>query len=231
MKQFLAGIAACVIVLPMAASAGIPVATQLTCPIGGEKFDITETALCSNSSDRRMSFAPTSSCDFISRLPQCPGNLLPMYKDFSEEELDLLRDYMLSESYDSNIDRSRYYLAYIIEKYLSNDPAQAFWLLLSGLWYDHENAFSNPIFMDAFFFEAIGEMNRVPASDLPYVQAVTAFAYATNDQPDQAQALLEKAKSANISEGILPTYISRIETCMVDAQNKFCQPNQLISAE
>lgn len=222
-------ITAALVLLPIIAQAGTPITTQLTCSIGGEKFEITETASCSMNGERRMSFAPTSSCDFITRLPQCPGNFLPMYRDFSEEELTLLRDYMQSESYESNVDGSRYYLAYIIEKYLADNPSQAFWILLSGLWYDSAIAFENQRFMEAFFFEAIGELGRVTAEDLPFAQAVIAYAYVRNGQNGKAQELLDLAKKSGISEGILPAYITQIEGCIASPEQANCAPDSMVN--
>ncbi len=216
--------AVALITLPIFAQAGIPTQTTLVCPIGGESFEITETLSCTNYPDRTMSFAPTSSCDFITRLPQCPANFLPMYKEFTEAEITLLQDYMLSESYDGNVDGSRFYLAYIVEKYLADDPAQPFWLLLSGLWYDAENTFDNQQFMDAFFQESVAELARVGINDLPYAQAVIAFAYARSGQMAMAQELLDLAKQAGISDGVLPLYIIRIEGCIADPENAQCAP-------
>ena len=215
--------------LPLVAQAGIPTETTLICPIGGEQFTITETLSCSSSGARTMSFAPVSSCDFVTRLPQCPQNHLPMYKAFSEDELAILRDFMVSETYDSMVDSSRFYIAYIIERQLQNEgPGAPFWLLLQGLWYDPENSFSDPNYMQEFLAEARSEIIRESAENRPYVQTIAAYAYMKTGDFEAARALMQ---TADIDENpFLQAYHGAIKACMADANSEFCDPEALIPA-
>ena len=213
--------------LPLVAQGGIPTETTLTCPIGGEQFSITETLSCSSSGERTMSFAPISSCDFVTRLPQCPQNHLPLYKEFSEDELAFLRAFMVSETYDSMVDGSRYYMAYIIERQLQNEgPGAPFWLLLQGLWYDPENSFSDPYYLQEFLTEARSEINRESSENRAYVQSIAAFAYMKTGDFEAARALMQAADIADIP--FLQAYHGAIEACMVDASSEFCDPGALI---
>ncbi|MBL4806459.1 MAG: hypothetical protein JKY31_04130 [Rhodobacteraceae bacterium] len=218
-------ILAAIVGVPTFTAAENPVSVQITCPIGGQVFEVIETDSCTTYPVRLMSFAPTSSCDFITRLPQCPGNFLPMYKDFSEADLALLRDYMVTESYDSSVDLSRFYLAYIIEKYIGNDPSLAFSILMDGYWFDPLNTFADEIYAQAFFYEALGATRRAQANDRPFVQAMIAYVYLKSGQLEQAQEFLNLSKVAGISDGLLPSYIARIEACMAVPDSADCAPD------
>lgn len=214
--------------LPLAAQAGIPTTTELTCPIGGERFEITETLSCSSSGERTMSFSPISTCDFVTRLPQCPQNFLPMYKEFSDTELELLRSYMQSESYESSVDRSRFYLAYIVENYLGEGgEGLPFWLLLQGLWFDPDNTFSDEAYMQNFFFEAESEMHRVEDDELPYVKSIVAFANAKAGDSDTAHRLMDEAASLAEIE-YLGYYHTGIRACLDNPASEFCEPSTVI---
>lgn len=78
------------------AFAGMPVETPFTCPVGGEEFVITDTMSCSEMG-RTMLLRPVTSCDFVTRLPVCPGNGFPAYRDATEEELARLDTLVASE--------------------------------------------------------------------------------------------------------------------------------------
>ncbi len=218
------------LVAPLVASAGIPVETTLTCPIGGEQFSITDTASCSQFGERTMSFAPISTCDFVTRLPQCPQNHLPMYKDFSEDELAILREFMVSETYDSMVDRSRYYMAYIIERQLGGGgEVSPFWLLLNGLWYDPENTFSDPEYLSEFLAEARAEISKESEENRPFVQSIAAFVQMKAGDHSAARALMSAANVVDIP--YLQAFHRAIEACMADAGSEFCDPETLIPQE
>ncbi len=220
-----AAITAVFLALPFGALAGIPTETTLICPIGGEQFTITETLSCSENGARSMAFAPVSSCDFITRLPQCPQNRLPMYKDFSEAELDVLRNFMVSETYDSMVDRSRFYMAYIIERQLGG-AASPFWLLLNGLWYDPENTFSDPDYLQEFLMEARAEIRQESEENQPYVQSISAFVAMKVGDFSAARALMQDADVENTP--YLQAYHRAIEACLADSDSEFCNPQTLI---
>lgn len=213
------------------AHADTPFETEVTCPIGGEVYTVIDAYTCTSYTDRTMSFARLSSCDTITRLHQCPSNFLPVYKPFTPAEIEVIEDFMQSESYENAVDQSRYYLAYLVHGQVGGTGASSFGLLLAGLWYDPENTYSDPLYMDAFLFESASKLNHTPAGDLPYFQALVAFAYLKAGDRDMAQDLLEKARGASISDGILPVYIDAITSCMQDMNSTYCDPQTVISPE
>lgn len=217
------------VLLPIAVQAGIPTQVELACPVGGERFEITETMSCTEYPARTMAYAPTSSCDFVTRLPQCPQNRLPMYKEFSEADIAILHEFMLSETYDSMVDKSRYFMAYIIERQLEGDnPSAPFWLLLQGFWFDPENTFSDEDYIAEFLFEAQGETRRESEVNRPYLQSIAAFVYIKAGNFDEARALIEAASIEN--NPVLRAYHRAMEACMYDAASQYCDPNTIIPA-
>jgi hypothetical protein len=151
-------------------------AETLTCPVGGERFESVSLNNCVAEPRLTMVLAPARSCDSATVLQQCPQNFLPLYKAFSEADLALLKEYMLSESYDSVVDRSRYYLAYQIEKYLGEgDSGIPFLLLYEGLWRDPLNTFTDEIYLEDFLYEIPAEIRRVAPEAKPYLQSIAAF--------------------------------------------------------
>lgn len=211
--------------------AGTPFEAEVTCPVGGEVFTVIDAYSCTSYADRTMSFARLSSCDTITRLHQCPTNFLPIYKPFTPAEIEVVAEFMQSESYENAVDQSRYFLAYLINGQVGGTGASGFGLLLAGLWYDPENTYSDPLYMDSFFYEAASKLNQTGAGDLPYYQALVAFAYLKAGGRDMARDLLEKARGPDINDGILPVYIDAIETCMRDENSRFCDPQTVISPE
>ena len=214
---------------PTLGLAGTPIQTELTCPIGGERFEITETTSCTEYPGRTMSFSPISSCDFVTRLPQCPQNFLPVYRSFSDEDITFLSEFMVSETYDSMIDSSRFYMAYIIERQLgSEDPSTPFSLLLQGLWFDPENTFSDAAYIAEFLAISRSEIERETVENRPYLQSIAAFVEMKAGNFDAAEALIQTAAAENIP--FLRAYHRAIEACMSDQSSEYCKPESLIPA-
>ncbi len=142
------------------AQAGFPVQDKMTCPLGGKSFEVTSTASCS-SMGVYMNLQSVTSCDFVTRLPQCPDNGLWVYKDFSDDELELLPAILDSENYKLAGSMSRYYQAYLIEQALPEpDMVTSFFLLQQGIWYDPiEETLDDPKFYAAY------EATLTPALD------------------------------------------------------------------
>lgn len=80
------------------AMAGFPVSRQMTCPIGGERFDFVTTASYTTFG-ARPDGKPFGSWTFPLGLPECPGNGLIVYKEFDAGELRRLEALIASEDY------------------------------------------------------------------------------------------------------------------------------------
>ena len=136
----------------MATLTGVANAETLVCPVGGERFEAPVAPICGEITGQTMLLAPIGCAP--DPMPQCPQNFLPMYRAFNAEELPLLAEYMQSESYESLVDFSPFYLAYNIEKFLNGaDAALPAWILQRGLWHDPAQLSSEPGYLPALRFE------------------------------------------------------------------------------
>ncbi len=221
----------CVLIFPVPALSDEPEQQSRTCPVGGETFRREVVPNCTETGKYRMSLAALGTCETANLIPQCPANFLPLYKDFSDQELENVREFMRFETYDSAVDQSRYYLAYLVERYIGQpDSLIGFSLLLEGLWKDPDHSWNDPVYLDAFTFEATGIQTRVPPQDLPFYQAMLAFVYIKLAQPDKALPLLQTASQAPDALPLLTAYITSIKQCANDPASPFCNPMTVIPA-
>ena len=72
------------------ALAATPYQADAVCPVGGEKFKYTSTGSWSTWGERPDG-KPYGSWIFPSPLPECPGNKLVMYREFSPVEIEQRR--------------------------------------------------------------------------------------------------------------------------------------------
>jgi hypothetical protein len=109
-QHFVAGLMLAGFATP--AAAGIPTSEKVKCAVGGKSFTITGTMSCSRfGGSQDFLFKVESSCDFVTKLPQCPDNGLPMYKEFTAAEVALLKNYLKGPEFVALRGRSRYDLA------------------------------------------------------------------------------------------------------------------------
>jgi hypothetical protein len=115
------------------AVAGMPIPTPVTCPIGGERFTHIDTASYSTFGTRPDG-KPYGSWIFPMPLPVCPGNLLPIWREFSADELKRLEGLLASADWRAVADETPYWRAHWLARRL--DPANAEWrfLLLQAGW-------------------------------------------------------------------------------------------------
>ncbi len=198
---------------------GAASAETLTCPVGGEHFEA-PTAQCNGASGLTMLLMPLG-CP-PAPMPQCPQNFLPMYRDFTTEELPLLAQYMQSESYESNVDFSPYYLAYITEKFLSGPdkslPAQ---LLLQGLWQDPALITADPEYMAALASELAPSPAATPDEAATRL-ALLAFIKLLGGEAGAGEGLLAQAESQEARAPETLVYLSAVRACFSDQSQPHC---------
>jgi len=212
-------ILAILLALPLAAHAAS------TCPIGGGAVTLPSPETCEETTQRTMSLAPANGC--TTRFAQCNENFLPLYKDFTEAELELASQYLQMEAYESAVDSSPYFLAYNLERFLGGDPNLPFQLLLQGLWYDAPRSYSDPVYMDNFFFEAGSAFNSAPSEELAALHALVAFAYIQTENIDSARQHLAKSLALGPATVIVTGYQLAVAECLEDSASLYCDPNTL----
>ena len=115
-----------------AAQAGMPYPIKMKCAVGGESFTHTGTASYSTWG-ARPDGKPDGSWEFPMPLPECPGNGLVMYRDFTKPELKQLPALLASDAYKALADDSSYYRAAWLERSLKGD-GDPLWLVLQASW-------------------------------------------------------------------------------------------------
>jgi hypothetical protein len=208
--------------------AGIPIEQEETCPVGGEKFKIKSTLSCSNFGLRTLALRLVTSCDFVTRLPQCPGNNLPLYKDFSQQDLNEIRALMPTTAYKAAQSRSRYYLAATIEQTLSSvDEKTVFFTLQNGLWYAPEQGFSDPIYMKAYHAAATRAFTQTSIPNKSMWQAAEAFSYIHEGKRQKAHNIIGQLQAENKDgKPYLAQYLDALAFCVTaKAGEERCAPN------
>lgn len=201
------------------AISGSPVRAEKTCPLGGEKFEIVETMSCTTMG-RTMSFRQLTSCDFVTKLPVCPSNGLPLYQEFSEQELEQLKTFVETEYYQVIRKLPPWQRAYKLAEVLQHTRSKrAFLILLQAFWFENEQLLKNRDLFKEFVSEAESEFGRVD-KEKPFVAAITGYALALADETELADQWLARAASLtntmyeqNENADYLRAYLSRVSEC------------------
>lgn len=208
-----------------AVHAGMPEEVTVTCPVGGETFEITETSSCTAFRSWNMTLAPETSCEFITRLPQCPTNRLPLYKDFSQEDFVRLPELLAEPEFKAAADLSRYAAADWLEQQLVGPASDVrFGVLLHGLWYDGERTFSDPAYLSTFVDVTKQALNSMNADDRPFFEALLAFVDIKRGSGPVSGAL-DAILVENGASPFLSSYVNAIRACEADPTAETCDPN------
>lgn len=204
--------------------AGTPTEETVTCPVGGEQFEITGTLSCSTQG-RTMSFRPLTSCDFVTRLPICPSNGLPIYQEFSEEQITRLEKFVETADYASLRELSPWQRAYGISLFLDQSgTGAAFGLLLNAMWYETEDLLESETAFAQFIAESDAELQRASEEDRPFLDAIIAYALSAAGQIEEANLRLDRASETSNAPDYLLQYISAIRACQPNMNEDGCRP-------
>lgn len=227
MFRILATLAATVLgtVLGTAALAGIPAEVDVTCPVGGERFQIVTTLSCSTEHRVTMSMRQLTTCDFVTPLPVCPGNGLPMFREFTPEEVARLDQFLATRDWQAMRGTSAFIRAYHLAGMLEGtDRPAAFGLLVGGVQYDADAFFADPQAVDLYLAAADRERATVSAGDLPYLLASTAYVLAYAGRPEAA-AWLAEAEAASDGSDFLNLYLPLVRACLATPGTAECHPD------
>jgi len=124
----------CAALLPSAAPAGTPYEEEMTCPIGGEKFEHTATASYSTFGSRPDG-KPYGSWTFPMPLPVCPSSGLPIYAKFTKEQIARLTPMVASAEFKATAADTPYYRAAWLMERAGDRPADDIaWMVLQASW-------------------------------------------------------------------------------------------------
>jgi hypothetical protein len=205
--------------------AGIPIDRTVTCPVGGEEFTATDTASCTTMG-RTMSFRPLTSCDFITRLPVCPSNGLPVFDEFTEDQVAELATFLKTAEYEKIKILPPWQRAYALAVHLGQSGTEtAFWLLQNSMWYETESFFESQEALDQLLHEAELELKRAPEEAKPFMNSVIAYALAYAGRLEESNERLQLAEQAAGAPEHLQKYISAVRACQADMTIQECQPD------
>ena len=201
--------------------AGIPIQENNTCPVGGETFKTTGTASCS-SMGHTLSMKRISSCDFVTPLPQCPKNKLPMYKDFTDTDISELAKIMETRAYKDASIGSPFQLAAIVEQKLSSfDRETLFFILQQGIWYTPEQVMDNPEYMTSYHRTADNVFELLEDGDRPFWRGAQAFVHMQQGNLNAARNAVEMMKQENNNgNDYLTEYIDALTYCLDKLDDK-----------
>ena len=197
------------------ASAGTPVVGEVACPVGGEIIETVSTMSCSMYPERSMSLAPSSSCDFVTRLPECPGNGLPLFREFSEADVAALSQLIETPEFAALRDKSRYRRAVFLARKLGDTPDQITGIFLHGLWYDDAAFFADAAFRDAFVAHLSLENLSTETPNDAYLVAIGAYVAAMAGDAATARRRLEDVLAGFPDRSAhLEAYIEAVSACV-----------------
>jgi hypothetical protein len=106
---------------------------QMTCPIGGERFEALVTNHYSTHGGRPDG-RPNSYWYIPLPIPECPSNRLVLFDDFTPAQITILTPLIASDEYRRLAHDSTYYRAQWLATRIGQSERQALWLLLSATW-------------------------------------------------------------------------------------------------
>ncbi|MCP4185100.1 MAG: hypothetical protein GY761_17615 [Hyphomicrobiales bacterium] len=206
--------------------AGHPIEETKVCPVGGEKFNVTGTLSCTTAGQiRTMSMRPATSCEFVTRLPVCPENGLPVYQEFTQEQVAKLEIFLKTPQFQNLKSLPPWQRAYGVSQHLGESgTAIAFHLLNGALWYEGEEFLKSERAVDRFLIEAKSEVGRASERDKPFLQAIIAYVLVTSKRPNEAEVWLKKVSQSVEGSDYLKQYLSAIRACQNDIDREGCGP-------
>lgn len=186
--------------------AGFPVTRQMTCPIGGERFDFTTTGSYTIFGSRPDG-KPFGSWTFPLELPECPGNGLIVYKEtFEPAELTRLGALIVTPGYRAlrGGDTSYYRLSWLLRETGAPRP-QVLWALVRATWQPADDSPLRARYLGELA-AAVAAETDAPADLAGYaLRAYGINALRELGRFDEAVALLTRSPLAPLGpEGSLP---------------------------
>jgi hypothetical protein len=183
------------------AAAQGPAAGTITCPVGGEKFEYGGAgAAPAAASGTRPDGKPYGVARAPIALPECPGNGLILYKDYSVEDVAKLTKLIASEPYLAlRKADTPYYRTYWLMMQMGEDKRAALFALLQAGW----EADGKPDLRRRYLAELAEEAAKMPArpNDLNWVgmEARAVNALRELGRFDEARARLAKLPVAALN--------------------------------
>jgi hypothetical protein len=191
----------------------------MTCPIGGESFDYLQ-PVSSAALGMRPDGKPYGTSAAPAPLPECPGNGLVLYKDYTEDETRTLGPLVASEDYQAlRKTDTQYYRAYWLMRQMGVGPEDYLWALLQASW----EAEGKPELRARYLGELAAASAKVAPNpaDIDWIgmEGRSIDALRELGRFDEAQARLDKVPLARLDVPV-PTGAGASEKAVADARAK-----------
>jgi hypothetical protein len=191
----------------------------MTCPIGGESFDYLQ-PVSSAALGMRPDGKPYGTSAAPAPLPECPGNGLVLYKDYTEDETRTLGPLVASEDYQAlRKTDTQYYRAYWLMRQMGVGPEDYLWALLQASW----EAEGKPELRARYLGELAAASAKVAPNpaDIDWIgmEGRSIDALRELGRFDEAQARLDKVPLARLDVPV-PTGAGASEKALADARAK-----------
>lgn len=197
---------------------------EINCPVGGERFSAWRPSMYSTFG-MRPDGKPYSYLPFPFPVPECPGNKLIVFDEFSAAETTALGKLIAANDYKVLIDaETTYYRAYWLAKKLERSRAEALGLLLSAIWQVSPNDGSSAgtekssvqfkQYQEEFVSEVRALSPAVPAKDRLWLGARAANAARQLKQFHEAEQLRKRAQqslSGDPEDSGWITYLAKLQ--------------------
>jgi hypothetical protein len=199
-------LSAALLVLPATpAPAGTPVTRQMTCPIGGERFDFNTTASYSTFGIRPDG-KPFGSWTFPLNLPECPSNGLILYKTFEPAELTRLGALIGTPGYRAlrGGDTQYYRLSWLLRE-MGAPRLDVVWALVRATWQPPDDSPLRARYLGELAAAVAAQPDALADLDGYAMRAYGINALRELGRFDEAAALLARTPLAPLRpEGSLP---------------------------
>jgi hypothetical protein len=198
--------------------------SEMTCPVGGEHFSAWRPAMYSTFGERPDG-KPYSYLPFPFPLPECPGNKLIVFDEFTPAETATLARLIATADYKRLVEaETTYYRGYWLADKMGRPKSESLGLLLSAIWQvtpepvpdapaDTGNGEQLRRYQ-ALFVEQVRQMGPALAPDQLWLQARAANAARQMKRFDEAEALRRQAEttlSSRTDKGGWDTYLASLQ--------------------
>ena len=180
-----------------------------------------------------MVLSSMSSCDFVSKAPQCPTNGLPLYREFEPEHLPAIEQFMADQAYDEARKISRFLLAARIEAMLPDGTAES---VHSILWWGIRTQpalAEDPSYRASYLAAAqsLFEPDKSVREEDPFAYAFYTFMLVLDAQSEKATSNIEILRSLNGENNpeLYAAYVNQIEACVLSRDEALCSPSAQIN--
>ena len=207
-----------------AAAEGVTRTEEVVCPIGGEVIEVVREVDCPRTGIT-MSLMPVNTCSDVTLLPICPATGLPLFRDFSAEEVSALQKIVTEEGYLALRDGNDWLRADYVAGRLGTGPDDELQALLMAFG-DDPSLFRRDEALTERLLAAIDRMVAERGPDAaPWGNGRIAHIHAVLGETEAARARLAAVPPDADPSGFWGWYAILLTACLADMDRPECRPD------